>query len=195
MYGVIYLDSKINHKITQMNIVTLNFSLKRLLPSLTLFLVFSLNLMGQEGDPGNGKKLFNTNCAACHKLDKKLIGPPLKGISEKRTNEWLQAWIKDNNALRASGDQDAIDIFEEYQGMPMIAYPQLSEQDINDIIAFTDDKLVDAAVADASEVPQEVDPMVAVGKKLFQTNCAACHKLDKKLIGPALGNIADKRSE
>jgi cytochrome c2 len=113
MSGVIYLDSKINHKITQMNIVTLNFSLKRLLPSLTLFLVFSLNLMGQEGDPANGKKLFNTNCAACHKLDIKLIDPPLKGISEKRTNEWLQAWIKDNNALRASGDQDAIDIFEE----------------------------------------------------------------------------------
>jgi len=195
MFGVIYLDSKINHKITQMNIVTLNFSLKRLLPSLTLFLVFSLNLMAQEGDPANGKKLFNTNCAACHKLDKKLIGPPLKGISEKRTNEWLQAWIKDNNALRASGDQDAIDIFEEYQGMPMIAYPQLSEQDINDIIAFTDDKPVEAAVADTSETSLKVDPMVAVGKKLFQTNCAACHKLDKKLIGPALGNIADKRTE
>ena len=178
-----------------MNIVKLNFSLKRLLPSLTLLLVFSLNLMAQEGDPVNGKKLFNANCAACHKLDKKLIGPPLKGISEKRTNKWLQAWIKDNNALRASGDQDAIDIFEEYQGLPMLAYPQFSEQDINDIIVYMDDKPVEAAVADASGAPQEVDPMIAVGKKLYQANCAACHKLDKKLIGPALGNIADKRSE
>ena len=47
-------------------------------------------------------------------LDKKLIGPPLEGISEKRSREWLQSWIRDNNALRASGDQDAIAIFEEY---------------------------------------------------------------------------------
>ncbi|CAL2090950.1 conserved protein of unknown function [Tenacibaculum sp. 190524A02b] len=27
------------------------------------------------------------------------------------------------------------------------------------------------------------------GKKLFRILCASCHKIDKKLIGPALGNI------
>ena len=27
------------------------------------------------------------------------------------------------------------------------------------------------------------------GRKLFKTLCASCHKLDKKLIGPALGGI------
>lgn len=27
------------------------------------------------------------------------------------------------------------------------------------------------------------------GRKLFKINCAACHKLEKRLIGPALGNI------
>ena len=104
----------------------------------------------------------------------------------------MQSWIKDNNALRASGDQEAIDIFNEYNGMPMIAYPQLSEQDINDIIAYTDDKPVETQTTAATT--QAVDPKVVIGKKLFQTNCAACHKLDKKLIGPALANVADKRS-
>lgn len=146
------------------------------------------------GNAANGKNLFNANCAACHKLDKKLIGPALKGVSEKRTNEWLHSWIKDNNALRASGDQDAIDLFNEFNGMPMMAYPQLSDQDINDIIAFTDDKPVETAVAATDTSEQTVDPKVAIGKKIFQTNCAACHKLDKKLIGPPLGKIADKRS-
>lgn len=178
-----------------MNIVIKNIPLKSLLTSFAFLFVFSLSLLAQEGDPVNGKKLFNTNCAACHKLDKKLIGPPLKGISEKRENKWLQAWIKDNNALRASGDQDAIDIFNEYNGMPMTPYPQLSEQDINDIIAYTDDKPVEAATPVAQEgAAQQVNPKVAEGKKLFQTNCAACHKLDKKLIGPALGNITDSRT-
>jgi mono/diheme cytochrome c family protein len=175
-----------------MNIVTRHIPFKRLLSSLTLLLVFSLNLMAQEGDPENGKKLFNANCAACHKLDKKLIGPALQGVSERRSSEWLHAWIKDNNALRASGDQDAIDIFNEYNGMPMTAYPQLSDKDINDIIAYTDNK--PAATATAAVATQEVDPKVAIGKKIFQRDCAACHKLDKKLIGPALGNIADRRS-
>jgi len=164
---------------------------RKLLTGLSFLFLISFSISAQQGDPVNGKKLYNANCAACHKLDKKLIGPPLKGISEKRNTEWLHAWIRDNNALRASGDQDAIDIFEEYNGMPMIAYPQFSDQEIDDIIAYTDDKPV--ATEAVAEVAQEVDPRVAVGKKLFQTNCAACHKLDKKLIGPALGNIADKR--
>ena len=167
-------------------------TLKKILAGLSFLLLISISLSAQEGNPINGKKLFNTNCAACHKLDKKVIGPALKGISEKRTNEWLQSWIKDNNALRASGDQEAIDIFNEYNGMPMIAYPQLSEQDINDIIAYTDDKPVETQTTAATT--QAVDPKVVIGKKLFQTNCAACHKLDKKLIGPALANVADKRS-
>jgi len=176
-----------------MKVVMQSNTFRNLLTGLSFLFLISINLSAQQGDPVNGKKLYNANCAACHKLDKKLIGPPLKGISENRTNEWLQAWIKDNNALRASGDQDAIDIFNEYNGMPMIAYPQFSEQDINDIIAYTDDKPAEAETAVATS--QEVDPKVAIGKKLFQTNCAACHKLDKKLIGPPLGQMADQRSD
>ena len=176
----------------QMKIVMPSSSFKKFLTSLSFLFLISFSLTAQEADPTNGKKLFNANCAACHKMDKKLIGPPLGGINDRRENDWLQAWIKDNNALRATGDQDAIDIFDEYNGMPMTPYPQLSEQDINDILAYTDGEPKEAA-ADVAAV-QEVDPKVAIGKKLFQTNCASCHKLDKKLIGPALGGIADKRT-
>ncbi len=31
-----------------------------------------------------GKKIFNANCAACHKLDKKMTGPALRGIENKQ---------------------------------------------------------------------------------------------------------------
>ncbi len=39
---------------------------------LSLFFVFSasINLSAQEGDPSNGRSIFNANCAACHSLDK-----------------------------------------------------------------------------------------------------------------------------
>lgn len=164
---------------------------KRLYIGFSFIFLFSLGLSAQEANPENGKKLFNANCAACHKLDKKLIGPPLKGISEKRNPEWLKAWIKDNAALRASGDKDAIAIFTEYNGMPMTAFPQLTDQDIIDIVAYTDDKPV---ASEATVAVSAADPKVTLGKQLFQANCAACHKLDKKLIGPALGKVADRRS-
>ena len=36
-----------------------------------ILLTFSNTLYAQEGDPAKGKTLFNTNCAACHQLDKK----------------------------------------------------------------------------------------------------------------------------
>ena len=45
---------------------------------LVFLLTFSTALSAQEGDPVNGKAIFNANCAACHKLDKKMTGPALR---------------------------------------------------------------------------------------------------------------------
>tara|TARA_R110001592_G_scaffold69489_4_gene213225 strand:+ start:35466 stop:36665 length:1200 start_codon:yes stop_codon:yes gene_type:complete len=96
-------------------------------------------LQAQEftGDVANGKSLFNGQCAACHKLDKKVVGPALGDVTTRRSKEWLYAWIKDNQALRESGDADAIAIYEEYNGSIMPAFPGLSDDDINDILAYT----------------------------------------------------------
>jgi mono/diheme cytochrome c family protein len=85
-----------------------------------------------------GRKLYNNLCASCHKLDRKLIGPALAGVTERRENDWLKAWIKNNAALRASGDRDAIAIFNEYNGSVMSAFPQLSDSQIDDILYYTD---------------------------------------------------------
>ncbi|HAP71210.1 MAG TPA: hypothetical protein DCQ41_01980, partial [Cryomorphaceae bacterium] len=102
------------------------------------FFLFSVtNVSAFEGDASNGKKLFKSNCASCHKLDKKLIGPALTGVTDKYSEEWLLAWIRNNAELRASGDADAIAIFEEYNGSVMSAFPSLSDQDIFDILQYT----------------------------------------------------------
>jgi len=117
-----------------------NRILRLFLSSLTLILLFSLQLSAQEIDSiqvATGKKIFNANCASCHKLEGKLIGPALGKVEDRRTNEWLKAWIKDNAALRASGDGDAIAIFNEYNGSVMTAFPQLSDSDIDAILAYT----------------------------------------------------------
>ena len=172
---------------------------KLFLLSLTFIFLFTAQLSAQNGDAKKGKGLFNANCAACHKLDKKLVGPALEGVSEKRSNEWLKAWIKDNNALRASGDKDAIAIYEEFNKMPMMTFQQLSDQDIDDIIAYTDNKpeaKPQGGGGASSAAALGIDSLQVVkGKKIFNANCAACHKLDAKLIGPALENVADRRSK
>lgn len=114
-----------------------------LLKSFTFLLIFSMNFSMQAQDSVDaerqkeGRKLFKSLCSSCHKLDKKFIGPALGNIADKKDGEWLKAWIKDNAALRASGDADAIAIFDEYKGAPMTAFPQLKDKDIEDIIYYT----------------------------------------------------------
>ena len=85
-----------------------------------------------------GKKLFNANCAACHKLNKRAVGPALKGVSTKYDREWLYTWIKNSTAMVKSGDAQAVTIYEEYNGSVMTSFPQLSNEDIDNIIAYTD---------------------------------------------------------
>ncbi|MFK5959202.1 MAG: c-type cytochrome [Lutibacter sp.] len=171
-----------------MKSVKLHSQLSRLVvSSLAFLLLFSLSLSAQEADVANGEKLFKSTCAACHRLDKKLVGPALKGVTERREQDWLISWIKDSPGMIKSGDKIAIQLFEENNKLPMTQNPQLSNQDIIDILEYTKGTpvtKVDAAV--------EVDPGVERGKKIFKANCAACHKLDKKLIGPALFKIEDK---
>ncbi len=83
-----------------------------------------------------GKDLFKNLCAACHKLDKKLVGPKLGNITDTREMDWLKSWISDNTALIASGDADAIEA-AEFSPTAMTAFPQLSEKNIEDVLYYT----------------------------------------------------------
>ncbi len=107
-----------------------------------LFLVFSFsfNAYSQDVDIAKGKSLFNANCAACHKLNKNLIGPALAGVSAKYEKEWLYSWIKNSSAMIKAGDERAVAIWEEYNKAAMNAFPQLSDTDIDNILAYTDYK-------------------------------------------------------
>ncbi|WP_340065068.1 c-type cytochrome [Ascidiimonas aurantiaca] len=137
--------------------------------SLAVLLAFSTSLFAQEadtqvandlgGDPENGKALFKANCAACHALNKRMTGPPLAGIADKYDREWLYSWIRNSAAMIADGDPQAIAIWEEYNRVPMNAFPQLSNEDIDDIIAYTMAPPPAPAPAEADGAPVEVaDP-------------------------------------
>ncbi len=89
------------------------------------------------GDAVAGKTLFNSNCAACHKLDAKMTGPALRNVADRREKQWLYKWIHNSADLIKSGDATAVKVFEENNKVPMTAFPQLSTADIDNIIAYT----------------------------------------------------------
>jgi mono/diheme cytochrome c family protein len=111
--------------------------------NLIVLLVFTSVLSAQEGDSAKGKSLFNANCAACHKLDKKMTGPALRHVEARLADEqgldrvWLYAWIRNSAGVIKSGDAYANKIYNEYGGAAMTAFPQLSDKDIDDILAYT----------------------------------------------------------
>lgn len=133
------------------NSISRNFIL-----SLAVLLTFSFHLIAQPaaapmaaapataataptgaGDPVAGKALFNANCAACHKLDAKMTGPPLRNVIAKHDIQWIYKWIYNSSAMIKSGDAAAVKIWDEYKPTVMTAFPQLSKPDIDNIIAYT----------------------------------------------------------
>ncbi|EDM44280.1 cytochrome c, mono- and diheme variant [unidentified eubacterium SCB49] len=103
-------------------------------------LTFSTSVFAQEGDAAAGKTLFNSNCAACHKLDKKATGPALRHVADKYDRDWLYSWIKDSQALIKSGDAKAIEVFEANNKAVMTSFPALSNADIDNILAYTSEE-------------------------------------------------------
>ncbi len=105
------------------------FLVALLLPSLSI---------SQEADIQAGKSLFNANCAACHQLNRKAVGPALSGVSEKYDREWLYKWIRNGTQMIKDGDPQAVAIWEEYNRAVMTNYPQFSNEQIDNILAYTD---------------------------------------------------------
>jgi mono/diheme cytochrome c family protein len=124
-------------------VINKKFNQKILLLSFVLSLIFSFTINAQEGDPVKGKSLFNTNCAACHTLDRPLTGPALRNVQARLEDEegldldWISGWIRNSSAMIKDGDVYGNKIFAEYNGTAMTPMPQLTDQDISDILAYT----------------------------------------------------------
>lgn len=157
----------------------------------------------------NGQAVFEAKCKACHTIGGgKLIGPDLKGITQRRDVSWLSAWIKAPDKVVASGDSIAKQLVGQYgMQMPNLA---LSDTDVADLIAYFQSK--DGAAPAASAAPNAAptaqptqdlsgtnlvlalngDPQT--GEQLFTgalalqnggTHCMACHTVNG--VGPLGG--------
>ena len=101
-----------------------------------IILLFAVSDSLSAQNVEEGEKLYKANCTACHQIDNKLIGPALRGVSDKYSEEWLIKWIKNSAEMIAAGDPDAVAIWEEYNKSPMTAFPYFSDDDVRNILAY-----------------------------------------------------------
>ena len=115
------------------------------LKSLILFLVLALTSLSSysqeiptdEAAVAAGKQLFDTNCKTCHRVDSRLIGPPLGGVYDRAPSiEWIQNFVRNSSAVIASGDPYAVNLFNEYNKVLMTSFSSLKNEDILNILGY-----------------------------------------------------------
>lgn len=81
-----------------------------------------------------GADVFKKMCTACHRADKKFIGPAPTGIMERRTPEWIMNMILDPEQM-VQKDPLAKALLIEFNGSPM-ANQNLSEEDARAVLEY-----------------------------------------------------------
>lgn len=119
-----------------------------------LFLSFPV----AAADTAAGEKLFKANCASCHKPDKVLIGPAMKGAGQRwidnadfngvNGREWLNRWVRNSQEVIAAGHPYATKIFNDHNKSVMTAFTTLTDDDIANVLAYADSYAPPAKVTD-----------------------------------------------
>lgn len=104
---------------------------------LVIGIFFANTVIGQSFE--EGEKIFKQNCAACHKMDKKVVGPALQNVVADQGAEWVYEWVKNNQALRESGDAHANEVYEKFNQGVMPAYEWLGDESLNDVVQYLAD--------------------------------------------------------
>ena len=147
-----------------MNIIKDMIQTKYITKYFLLTILFTLSI--KAFSQADGAKIYKQNCTACHVLgETKLIGPGLKGITEKRDKEWLKKWINNSSELIASGDADAIAIFEEYNKVAMTNF-YFSDDEFEALFSYLENPPVEEAAV-VAQTTVTAEEGIAVSTQLM----------------------------
>ncbi len=93
-----------------------------------------LGLVVDQDMAAHGKEVYDRMCTACHKADKKFIGPSPKGILQRRTPEWVMNMILDPERM-VKEDPLAKDLLMEFNGSPM-ANQNLTKEEARAVLEY-----------------------------------------------------------
>jgi cytochrome c2 len=112
--------------------------------SLFFLTFFSLGFTASAQD---GKTLFQNNCASCHNPIHDGTGPALKGVTQRVPDEkLLHAWIRNNQAVLATGNPYFTKLFNERNKTPMNVFTNLKDEDISAILKYVESYTAPVAV-------------------------------------------------
>lgn len=168
--------------------------LKRISVTWALMLIVGVGHMAESTAEEVGEQTFKSTCAVCHTIGAgRLVGPDLIGIHEKRSQEWLQKFVKSSQTVISGGDADAIAVFDEYNKIPM-PDPPITDNQIGEVLSYIKTVSLKQVGAQQGVVAQQVvveefsappnEEDIVRGQELFQgttkfTNdgptCIACH--------------------
>jgi len=87
-----------------------------------------------------GKRLFKINCAQCHNKNMvdDLTGPALKGVKERWLGKeaLLYDWIRNSQAVIATGDPYAKELYTKWNKTLMNPFPNLTDEEIEAILEY-----------------------------------------------------------
>lgn len=104
--------------------------------SFSSFLAGSVLLFGTlsntHANAQDGEKLFQQNCASCHKPDKDMTGPALKGSRQRwidnSSEDNFYSWVRNSGEVIASGDAYANELFNKWNKSTMTPQNLTNEQ-------------------------------------------------------------------
>jgi cytochrome c2 len=87
-----------------------------------------------------GESIFVKTCKACHTVGQgKIIGPDLYNLHNRRSENWIKRFIKSSQSVINSGDETAVNLFNEFNRSVMPDQP-LSNDEINEILLYIVDQ-------------------------------------------------------
>jgi mono/diheme cytochrome c family protein len=83
-----------------------------------------------------GKTIFTARCAACHNVNKILVGPALAGVDQRRSIDWIIQFVHSSQKVVKSGDPYAVELFNKFNKVQMPDHPDLTADDIKNVVAY-----------------------------------------------------------
>jgi cytochrome c oxidase cbb3-type subunit 3 len=80
-----------------------------------------------------GEDLFILKCSSCHKVDKRFVGPPLHGVIDRRSPEWIMNMILNPEEM-VNKNTVAKELFLEY--LSPMANQSLSQDEARTILEY-----------------------------------------------------------
>ncbi|WP_422361579.1 cytochrome c3 family protein [Reichenbachiella sp.] len=113
-----------------------------------------------------GEKLFKANCTVCHAVNDKVIGPALRDIHKRRNLDWIKAFVKNSQKVIQSGDEYAVNLYNEYNKTEMTAFDfedaeiasivgYLKAESAKEIVVAAEETTTTGGVEAASEEPSQ----------------------------------------